>query len=487
MASLIQSEYLAVNTTSGTYTGFVNSSTPDVNIWLGIPFGAPPVDKLRFLAAQKAPNYGAHPATTWKPICIQNNDNTSGVFWTLVPEFQNSDPQAEDCLYVNIWAPKQPAAKKEKVPVIIWVFGGAFQEGGGHAPYQIPDKWIQRTQSHIVVTFNYRVNMFGFPAAAGALGNPGITDVRLVVEWLRDNVEGFGGDKDRMVLWGQSAGGNAVVTYSYGYPDEPIVSGLIADSGVAPSSVGVNTTSFSVMAASLGCGNLTAADELACMQKVDALAIQKFLRDHPSGVFGAAPWGGYVADNVTIFANNTVQLMKGRVAKVPIILGANKNEGAAFQSFKLNQTVPPTQESIDAVSGNFVCTVDKEANHRAAYNLTAYKYLFMGNFSNITPRYWLGAMHSSELPVVFGTHDIARGNSTELEWQTSYAMEAFWTSFAANASKAPVDHLGQVWPKYTGTESQIVVFANDTAVQLKKSSSAYGSIYAMDTCSRITV
>jgi carboxylesterase type B len=146
---------LSVNTTSGTYTGFVNTSLPQVNQWLGIPYGAPPVNGLRFKAAEPAQNYGAQNATAYKPICIQNSDNSSGVFWTLVPEFQNTDPQAEDCLYLNIWAPRSPPVKRKKVPVIIWVVGGGFQEGGGHAPYQVPDRWIERTQTHIVVTFKY--------------------------------------------------------------------------------------------------------------------------------------------------------------------------------------------------------------------------------------------------------------------------------------------------------------------------------------------
>lgn len=144
---------LTVNTTSGTYTGFVNSSLPKVSQWLGIPFGKPPIGSLRFREAVKAPNYGTQSATSYKPICIQNNDNSSGVFWTLVPEFQNTDPQSEDCLYLNIWAPRTPPVKQEKVPVIIWVCGGGLQEGGGHAPYQVPDRWIERTQTHIVVTF----------------------------------------------------------------------------------------------------------------------------------------------------------------------------------------------------------------------------------------------------------------------------------------------------------------------------------------------
>jgi carboxylesterase type B len=120
-----------------------------------------------------------------------------------------------------------------------------------------------------------------------------------------------------MVLWGQSAGANAVVTYSYANPDDPIVSGLIADSGTAatPGSVSTNTTSFSVMATSLGCGNLTATAELSCMQKVDALAIQKYVGDNTGGVFGNT-LGGMVADNVTVFFNNTERLVQGRIAKV---------------------------------------------------------------------------------------------------------------------------------------------------------------------------
>jgi carboxylesterase type B len=149
------SPLLTVNTTSGTYTGFINASLPDVHQWHGIPFGTPPTSNLRFLPAVKAPYQGGgpHPATSYKPICIQNSDNTSGVFWTLVPEFQNTDPQSEDCLYLNIWAPRTPALSGKKVPVLIWVVGGGFQEGGGHAPYQVPDRWLERTQSHIVVTF----------------------------------------------------------------------------------------------------------------------------------------------------------------------------------------------------------------------------------------------------------------------------------------------------------------------------------------------
>jgi carboxylesterase type B len=87
---------------------------------------------------------------------MQQNGNKRDVFWGLVREFQNADAQSEDCLYLNIWAPTKTKLKeKKKLPVIIWVCGGGFREGGGHAPYQVPDQWIQRTQTHLVVTFKY--------------------------------------------------------------------------------------------------------------------------------------------------------------------------------------------------------------------------------------------------------------------------------------------------------------------------------------------
>lgn len=130
-------------------------------------------------------------ATEFKPICFQQSGNRTGIFWELVPEFQNQDPQSEDCrkclrprivfyyliqaaylaitlaatsiqngdtllavpVFLNIWAPRKPV--EEKVPVLIWVCGGGLQEGGGHAPYQVPDQWIQLTQTHLVLAFKW--------------------------------------------------------------------------------------------------------------------------------------------------------------------------------------------------------------------------------------------------------------------------------------------------------------------------------------------
>lgn len=151
---------LTVNTTSGRYTGFVDTSpggAPDVNQWRGIRYGQPPVSRRRFLPPRAAEDDGRRrDARAYPTVCLQQGGNYTGVFWELVPEFQNhQDPQGEDCLFLNVWAPRKPVVADEKVPVILWVCGGGYQEGGGHAPYQVPDRWVQRMQTHVVVTFKW--------------------------------------------------------------------------------------------------------------------------------------------------------------------------------------------------------------------------------------------------------------------------------------------------------------------------------------------
>ncbi|KAK4206093.1 Carboxylesterase family-domain-containing protein [Rhypophila decipiens] len=95
---------LKVRTTSGTYTGLVNStSAPDVNQWLGIPYAQPPIGPLRFMTPEPAPDYGnSLTAKSYKPVCFQNSGAKSSIYWQLIPEFLNRDGESEDCLYFNM-------------------------------------------------------------------------------------------------------------------------------------------------------------------------------------------------------------------------------------------------------------------------------------------------------------------------------------------------------------------------------------------------
>jgi carboxylesterase type B len=159
---------------------------------------------------------------------------------------------------------------------------------------------------------NYRVNVFGFPNAKAAHQNVGLLDQRMVVEWTRDNIAAFGGDVNKMILWGQSAGGASVGMYGYSYPDDLIVQGLISDSGSTSTLAKPfgNYSDFSTLASLTGCGGLADREELKCMQRVDASVLQEVYSNTSSVSFTP------VADNVTAFSNTTDRLARGLVTKV---------------------------------------------------------------------------------------------------------------------------------------------------------------------------
>jgi carboxylesterase type B len=136
------------------------------------------------------------------------------------------------------------------------------------------------------------------------------------VEWVRDNVGNFGGDPERITLWGQSAGAGSVAVYPYGYPDDPIVAGLIADSG-GPGIVqgsDVSHSNFTFLAGLVGCKGLGADDELKCVRKVPAQTLENAL-SYFSGN-GTLPLSFKpVIDNKLSFQNWTQRVVDGKIAK----------------------------------------------------------------------------------------------------------------------------------------------------------------------------
>lgn len=155
---------LVVSIPSGNYAGLIDGATPDVRQWRRIPFGLPPVGERRWLPPVPIPagdSTRIQDATQYAPSCPQYLSSGPSIWSTLVPEWtiatvgQNktagayADSTAEDCLYLAIWA---PMSNDRKLPVVMFMTGGAFGHGGIDVPYQIPAQWVQRTQSHIVVT-----------------------------------------------------------------------------------------------------------------------------------------------------------------------------------------------------------------------------------------------------------------------------------------------------------------------------------------------
>lgn len=145
---------LTVNTTSGQLQGFVNQTSPDVRQFLGIPYAQPPVGLLRFAPPQDAiPSQQTIDATALPNSCMQQFSNGSTIYTAYETEFLISGGQSEDCLYLSIWTPSVAGidAKGSPLPVFLYIPGGGFTSGGQNSMYKIPDKWVQKTQSHIVV------------------------------------------------------------------------------------------------------------------------------------------------------------------------------------------------------------------------------------------------------------------------------------------------------------------------------------------------
>lgn len=320
---------LTVRTKHATIHGTTETDTPDVRQFLGIPFAQPPLGDLRFAPPQPiVDDLGTVEATQLPPACMEWLSDLPSVYTRDVLQFNNgglnsSGPVSEDCLKVSVWAPRGVGTKEaKKLPVLLWVYGGSFATGGTNIPYQLPTPWVQRSKSHIVVAFNYRVNFFGFPNAAGLpvdQQNLGLLDQRLAVEWVRDNIAAFGGDPNRIGLWGQSAGAIAVGYYSFAYPEDPIVNSLFMDSGSEEldiSSKDITHSNFTYVATQFGCGGLAADAELACVRKLDAQAVTDFLHQYNDNQTTPTLTFTPIVDGKTVFANYSEQTLAGKVAKI---------------------------------------------------------------------------------------------------------------------------------------------------------------------------
>ncbi|KAK7918218.1 hypothetical protein PG985_010092 [Apiospora marii] len=461
---------LKVQLQNGTVNGLVDSATPGVRQFLGIPYAQPPLGDLRFAPPQPlAKPYGQFNATKPPVSCIQYATKLPNVYNQLVPEFLpyglvgSPGPISEDCLTVSVYTPR--GSKKKDLPVIVFIYGGSFQYGGEEIPYLIPAEWVQRTQDHIVVTFNYRLNIFGYPNAAGIPTNeenPGLLDQRLAVEWVRDNIAAFGGDTKRIGLWGESAGAISVATYGYAYPQDPIVNTLLLDSGSEffPAPVLYTATSdtahtnFTFVASNVGCGGLSPAAELACMRKVDALTIENFLQQYQDSLTQPAITFTPTVDGRTFFADYNARAQAGNIAKLPTLIGTNAQEGVPFVPFSINGV---NTTLADATTfGFFFCPAYKSAADRLADGVPVYRYLYSGNFTNISPKPFLGAYHESELPLIMGTHPLYRGNSTEFEYQVADLMQDSWVTFVASAGDPAVMSAKVGWPEWTNVDTGLV-------------------------------
>lgn len=196
-----------------------------------------------------------------------------------------------------------------------------FAIGNTHTPFY-NGQYFSDAEDVVVVTLNYRLNIFGFPGAPGGTQNLGLRDQRLAVEWVRDNIGSFGGNASQITIFGQSSGGVAVDYWSYAYPLDPIVSGMISHSGNAFSfplnSPNVTTSNWYNVSEQLGCGSC--GDTISCMRQknwtdVEAASAKLPSTSGGSPVRSVPPFYPSVDDEI-VFSDYVSLSEQGKFAKV---------------------------------------------------------------------------------------------------------------------------------------------------------------------------
>lgn len=309
---------LVVETAAGNVRG---SASSQGELFLGIPYAAPPVGPLRFAPpASPAPWQGVRDARTAGAACPQPKS-----------PFAADVAAAEDCLNLNVYAPTGTSAAS-RLPVMIWIHGGGFTNGSNT---QGDASVFAERQKVVVVAINYRLGALGFlasPAFGPGRGNFGLLDQQAALKWVRRNIQAFGGDPAKVTLVGESSGAGSACTHLALPGSRGLFRGVILESGPCISGDALTSRAEAeagavAMAAGLGC---TGADVVACLraQPLNKLLAAKSRRRGNNGADGWAPMiGGDVLPRSPREA-----FLAGDVARVPVLAGSNYDEGRLFSN-----------------------------------------------------------------------------------------------------------------------------------------------------------
>ncbi len=313
----------------------VGETSGDLAIFRGIPFAVPPVGDLRWKPPRPVQAWsGVRRCTEFGPSCPQPPS-----ILNLTPP----GPKSEDCLYLNVWTPRlEPDAH---LPVMVWIHGGGFTTGSGSMPFYEGSALAKR--GVVVVTINYRLGPLGFLAHPllsaegpdGTSGNYGLLDQIAALEWVRDNIATFGGDRGCVTIFGESAGGASVARLMVSPPAKGLFHRAIAQSGGAHGrNRHLRERWYGVPSAELV--GLEVARRLGCHESGDPLAALRSktpaqlleAAGPQQGLFGPGTKFGPIVDGRVLPDDPAVLFDEGRQHDVPFMAGSTSDEGTLFLS-----------------------------------------------------------------------------------------------------------------------------------------------------------
>ena len=312
----------------GSYSGVnFGGEKKSVRRFLGIPFAKPPIGDLRFAPSVEADELTSpYDATFYRPHCPQREDMNKMLKLYKVHE---------DCLHLNIFVPGNSVDVTKKYDVMIWLYGGAFAFGGAD---EYPADVLSAFNDIIVVTFNYRTNVFGFIKSSDSSvpGNAGLWDQHLAIKWVHKNIGPFGGDPEKITLFGQSAGGASVIYQALFNVNDGLFKRIIAQSGspLAPWAYQTDPDlNFEMFTNRTNCNKGETSESLKCLRSKSSSEIlskvaplDTFVPTIDSNLIKETP--GMLFSNTTSASAKAMKLF----SNVDFMSGVNSQDGAIIVS-----------------------------------------------------------------------------------------------------------------------------------------------------------
>ncbi|HJP52767.1 MAG TPA: carboxylesterase family protein [Pseudomonadales bacterium] len=453
-----------VQTTSGALSGTTSEFDDSIRVFKGIPYAKPPVGDLRWKSPQKPDSWkGTRDATAFGTSCTQAR-HTSVFVWRR-EDFEVS----EDCLYLNVWSKKNA----NNQPVMVWFHGGAHTSGQGHS--KIFDGTELSSQGVVLVTINYRLGPFGFLAhpwlaeASGrdSAGNYGLMDKIAALEWVRDNIKGFGGNPDNVTVFGQSAGSQSICSLMASAQTKGLFHKAIGQSASC-----VNPAPVKDM------NGRERGEKFVAALPVENLAELRAIK--PEDVLKASVESGWAAgsriviDGAVLTEPQVETYRKGNQAQIPLMLGSLADEGVELfpknpllteeqLTGYLSNMVGDQAAALEAVYSDVGSPGDIQhaiatdmfmafgMRRWAEYSIRDGNETYLYFMDHVPPAFHIympedpvleladgprsgGAYHSGDLAFVFGNIDRVGLNWNDDDRRLSSIMVRYWTNFAKSGN-----------------------------------------------------
>ncbi|KIJ52424.1 hypothetical protein M422DRAFT_202509 [Sphaerobolus stellatus SS14] len=493
-------ESLLIQTTIGTFEGFTNT-TGNYEAWLGIPYAEPPTGNLRFKApvAITKPFKGIQQATAFGDACPQPvSSATVGV------------NISENCLVLNVFRPSGTRSNA-KLPVLLWIHGGAFSINSASSPgFNSPAFIFERAavlgKPVLFVSINYRINAFGFLASQFIEPqdlNMGLQDQVQAFKWVNNEIASFGGDPEKVTIWGQSAGAGSVEAHVLFTTEKPLFRAGILDSSTGPFKSAPFPfqydepgKTFGHILSLVGCPP-PSPEALKCLQDAPFPVVMNASNFLLATTINHQAWQPTIAPGTFIDQRPSARLASGKFLRVPLLWGTNQNEGTTFSETLLGlpkMSVSEEDASFDQFVGSLILDnrtltpdvlgefnalypANDPANgapfntgdslfdrgaawygdnmflaprrlyfKKAAPTQNLFGYFFTEFFPGSNPE--LGVFHASELPLIFG-------GSPASEMSLATAFTDFYVNFVNDLNP------GASWPLYNLKDNLILQLKKD--------------------------